>query len=109
MRYPFGILQRWSNVLAKSLNPFPEFTGWPYTFVVTPELAASITVGLSSTDHLFSVTIKQTPAGGSEQTDTHYSYNGWSGTFTNLDPGSMFSISTPNTNSTLTINGYRIV
>ena len=32
MRYPFGILQRWKNVLCKLISLYPPFTGFPYVY-----------------------------------------------------------------------------
>jgi len=30
MRYPFGILQRWKNVLCRIKTTYPPYTGFPY-------------------------------------------------------------------------------
>ncbi len=103
-----NILTNWRNVLGKSLNPFPEFTGFPYSFVITPQIGTSVTFGYVSSSHLVITTYTYTQQGQPETSQTDYSYDGFSDTINGLEIGSTFTINSASSPRNLVINGVTI-
>ena len=85
------ILTNWRNPLGKQMFVFPPFTGWPYSFVVTPKLAQEIAIRITGGTNV-ATDITLTYEGGAEQTETLYQYGGCLATYNFLQVGSTFTI-----------------
>ena len=94
-----NILTNWRNILGKSLNPFPPFTGYPYTIPITAANNVNFTLQFfHEIGNATQVTVKHTYEGMPETTGSWFisaSVTAWQTTESVLQIGSNYVINEP--------------